>query len=149
MENSMKPSALFLRSVVIALAIACISPGAYAKRVELKATLLSSAEVPPNDSKGHGMLRATLNTTTDELTYHITFADLTGPAVAAHFHGPAMAGENGGPQVPIKESPIASPINGTAKLTADQVTDLLAGKWYFNVHTKEHPGGEIRGQIEK
>jgi hypothetical protein len=23
----------------------------------------------------------------------------------------------------------------------------MAGKWYYNVHTKEHPGGEIRGQI--
>jgi hypothetical protein len=42
-----------------------------------------------------------------------------------------------------------SPIDGTATLTADQVKDLLAGKWYFNVHTAQNPGGEIRGQIEK
>ena len=145
----MKPSAPFLRNVVIALAISCVALGAYAKKIELKATLLSSTEVPQNDSKGHGILRATLNTTTDELTYHITFEDLTGPAAAAHFHGPAMAGENAGVQIPIKESPIVSPIKGTATLNADQVKDLLAGKWYFNVHTKEHPGGEIRGQIEK
>ncbi len=145
----MKPSAPFLRNVVIASAIACVSLGAYAKKIELKATLLSSTEVPPNDSKGHGMLRATLDTTTDALTYHITFESLTGPAVAAHFHGPAMPGANAGPQVPIKETPIVSPINGTATLTADQAKDLLAGKWYFNVHTKEHPGGEIRGQVEK
>jgi CHRD domain len=145
----MKPSSPFLRNVLIALAIACASLGAYAKKIELKATLLSSTEVPPNDSKGHGMLTATLNTTANKLTYHITFEDLTGPVVAAHFHGPAMPGENAGPQVPIKEAHIVSPINGTAALTADQVKDLLAGKWYFNIHTKEHPGGEIRGQIEK
>ncbi len=145
----MKPSAPFLRNVVIALAISCVALGAYAKKIELKATLLSSTEVPPNDSKGHGILRATLNTTTDELTYHITFEDLTGPAAAAHFHGPAMPGENAGVQIPIKETSILSPIKGTATLNAGQVTDLLAGKWYFNVHTKEHPGGEIRGQIEK
>ncbi len=145
----MKSSAPFLRNVVIALAISCVALGAYGKKIELKATLLSSTEVPPNDSKGHGSLKATLNTTTDELTYHITFEDLTGPAAAAHFHGPAMPGENAGVQIPIKETPIVSPIKGTATLNADQVKDLLAGKWYFNVHTKEHPGGEIRGQIEK
>jgi hypothetical protein len=123
--------------------------GAYAEKIELKATLLSSTEVPANDSKGHGILRATLNTTTDELTYQITFEDLTGPAGAAHFHGPAMPGENAGVQVPIKEAPIVNLIKGRATFNADQVKDLLAGKWYFNVHTKEHPGGEIRGQIEK
>jgi hypothetical protein len=27
------------------------------------------------------------------------------------------------------------------------VADLLAGLWYVNIHTDEHPGGEIRGQI--
>ena len=27
-----------------------------------------------------------------------------------------------------------------------QVTDLMAGKWYVNVHTAKNPGGEIRGQ---
>jgi hypothetical protein len=29
------------------------------------------------------------------------------------------------------------------------VKDLVAGKWYFNIHTAANPGGEIRGQIEK
>jgi hypothetical protein len=24
---------------------------------------------------------------------------------------------------------------------------LLAGRWYVNIHTAAHPGGEIRGQI--
>ncbi len=139
----------FFRSFVTASAIACVSLGAYAKKIELKATLLSSSEVPPNNSKGHGMLTATVNTETDEFVYHITFEDLTGPAAAAHFHGPAMAGQNAKPQVPIKTSPIVSPIDGSATLTADQVKDLLAGKWYFNIHTAQNPGGEIRGQVEK
>jgi CHRD domain len=145
----MRHFAPFLRSFVTASAIACVSLAAYAKKIELKATLLSSTEVPPNASTGHGMLTATLNTATDELAYHITFEGLTGPAVAAHFHGPAAAGQNGKPQVPIKMSPIESPIDGTATLTADQVKDLLAGKWYFNIHTAQNPGGEIRGQVEK
>jgi len=30
-----------------------------------------------------------------------------------------------------------------------QIADLNAGKWYFNVHTAAHKGGEIRGQLAK
>jgi hypothetical protein len=38
-------------------------------------------------------------------------------------------------------------MNGEATLTDQQIADLTAGKWYFNIHTAAHPGGEIRGQL--
>ena len=34
-----------------------------------------------------------------------------------------------------------------ATLTDAQAADMLAGKWYINVHTAANPGGEIRGQL--
>jgi len=37
---------------------------------------------------------------------------------------------------------------GTATLTPEQVTALEDGKWYVNLHTAAHPGGEIRGQLK-
>ena len=42
---------------------------------------------------------------------------------------------------------IASPAEGSATLTPTQVADLMAGKWYVNIHTAKNPGGEIRGQM--
>ena len=40
-----------------------------------------------------------------------------------------------------------NPATGSKVLTDDQIADLMAGKWYVNVHTKANPGGEIRGQV--
>ena len=139
----------FFRTVVTVCALALISAAAHAATVHLKADLKASAEVPPKDSAGMGTLTGTLNTETNEFTYHIEFSGLTGPAVAAHFHGPAAVGVNAKPQLPIKGSPVTSPINGKATLTAEQAKDLLDGKWYFNLHTAANPGGEIRGQVMK
>ena len=137
------------RGVVIVSALAFASIVAQAATVDLKANLKASSEVPPKTSSGTGTLSATLDTTTNELTYHVTFDGLTGAATAAHFHGPAAPGANAGPQVAVKTTPIVSPIDGTATLTPDQAKDLLAGKWYFNIHTAANPGGEIRGQVMK
>ena len=137
----------FQKAVVVSV-LALASIAAQAATVNLKATLNASSEVPPNTSVGTGMLTATLDTTTNELKYHVTFSGLTGAATAAHFHGPAAPGANGAPQVPVKMSPIVSPINGKATLTPAQAKELLDGKWYLNIHTKANPNGEIRGQLE-
>jgi hypothetical protein len=145
----MKIASSFFRTVVTVCAVTLVSAAAHAATIQLKADLKASAEVPPKDSAGMGTLTGTLNTETNEFTYHIEFSGLTGPAVAAHFHGPAAEGANAKPQLPIKGSPVTSPIEGKATLTAEQAKDLLDGKWYFNLHTAANPGGEIRGQIMK
>ena len=93
--------------------------------------------------KGSGAVQAMLDGKT--FTYSATYADLTGPAVAAHFHSAPAPGGNGPPVVPATVTP--SPIKGSATLTDAQIADLNAGKWYFNVHTAANPGGEIRGTM--
>ena len=145
----MKIASRVFRALVIVCALTMVSVAAHAATINLKADLKASAEVPPKDSAGTGTLTATLNTETNEFTYHIEFSGLTGPVAAAHFHGPAAEGANAKPQLPIKGTPITSPIDGKATLTAEQAKDLVDGKWYFNLHTAANPGGEIRGQIMK
>ena len=85
--------------------------------------------------------------TSKKLTWKGSYTGLTGPATAAHFHGPAETGKNAGVAVPI--APATSPLEGSATLTDAQAADLMAGKWYVNVHTAANKGGEIRGQLTK
>ena len=145
----MKNLTTFVRTVVAASALAFVSLAAHAEIVKLHATLKTAWEVPAKEGSGHGKVTATFDTDTNVFTYHIEYSDLSGPATAAHFHGPATETTNAKPQVFIKTTPIASPIDGTATLTPEQAKDLLDEKWYFNVHTAANPGGEIRGQVLK
>jgi hypothetical protein len=108
--------------------------------------LSGASEVPANTSAATGKVEAKLDKKTNMLQWTVTYSGLTGPAKAGHFHGPAMAGSNAGVALPFTGS-MESPIKGEAKLTDAQVQDLMAGKWYANIHTAAHPGGEIRGQL--
>ncbi|KJC36432.1 CHRD domain-containing protein [Bradyrhizobium sp. LTSP849] len=128
------------------LVIATAAP-ANAEVVKLQADLKGSNEVPPNSSSGSGKAEATFDTETKTLTYTVTYAGLSGPAMGAHFHGPVEAGKNAGIALPFKT--VQSPIQGNATLTDAQAADLLAGKWYANIHTAMNPGGELRGQMMK
>ena len=137
------------RSTLLATAfLTVLASAAHAEMVKYHAALTTGAEVPPKTTDGKGTLDATLDTTTKVLTYDLTFSGLTGPATAAHLHGPAAPGVNAGVLVPFP-APITSPVHGTATLTDGQVTDLMDGKMYANVHTAANPGGEIRGQVTK
>jgi hypothetical protein len=137
----------FTLALVAALALAGGVPAVHAEMMKMKATLTGASEVPPNDSKGQGQATFDYDSATRKLTWNVTYSGLSGPATAGHIHGPAAAGANAGVVVPFSKPD--SPITGSATLTDAQAADLMAGRMYVNVHTKAHPGGEIRGQIGK
>jgi hypothetical protein len=143
-ENKM----IAIRKLNLAVVLWAFATGAaFADTVALKADLEPSSEVPPRVSHGHGDLSATFDTSTKALQWTVSYEGLSGPVTMAHFHGPAPVGQNAKVQVPIDKSALPSPIKGSATLTDQQVTDLLAGQWYFNIHTAQNPSGEIRGQV--
>ncbi|GEC14169.1 CHRD domain-containing protein [Nitrobacter winogradskyi] len=132
---------------VLTLAVAVTLAG-HASAEKLKAMLNGASEVPPNTSKGSGALDAHYDAASKKLAWKLTYSGLTGPVTAAHFHGPADVGQNAGIVVTIPEA-TSSTSEGSATLTDAQAADLLAGRYYVNVHTADHPGGEIRGQVTK
>lgn len=133
-------------SLCITFLASCASMYGDPNVVKFNSQLIGSNEVPANNTMGRGTLEAALNKTTNELTWRVTYSGLTGPVGAGHFHGPAMMGANAGVALGFKGN-LDSPIQGSATLTADQARDVLAGKWYVNLHTKAHPGGEVRAQL--
>jgi hypothetical protein len=135
-----------LKLAAAAALVAILSAGAaQARIVHFAATLTGADEVPANSSAGKGELTAELETTERSLAFRVKYSGLSGAPTMAHFHGPAAPGANAPPQVVVKDA--SSPIGGAAVLSQDQMDQLLAGKWYFNVHTQANPGGEIRGQV--
>jgi hypothetical protein len=138
---------LAICTTVAALALsACGTTAPASKVIAFKAGLSGANEVPPVLTAASGMVTAKLNTGNNLLTWDLTYTGLSGPATAAHFHGPATAAQNAGVALGFN-SPVSSPQSGQAVLTAAQLADLMAGKWYVNVHTEANKPGEIRGQM--
>ena len=115
---------------------------------KMKATLDGKSQVPANTSAATGTADIDYDPASKKLSWKVTYSGLSGPATAAHFHGPAEAGKNAGVAVAIPNAG-TSPVSGEATLTDAQAADLVAGKYYINVHTAANPGGEIRGQVTK
>jgi CHRD domain len=90
---------------------------------------------------------ATYNRKTKVFCYKLSYAGLSQEVEnASHIHAPADIGVAG----PVLFT-LPSGANKAAcvNVTATGEESLYAERWYFNVHTKACPGGELRGQILK
>jgi hypothetical protein len=134
-----------LAALALGAAVAFAGP-AFADK--MKATLSGADQVPVNTTAGKGTADIDFDPASKKLSWKVTYSGLSGPVTAAHFHGPAEAGKNAGVAVPIPNA-TSSPAEGNATLTDAQAADLVAGRYYVNIHTAANPGGEIRGQVTK
>ncbi|MCD6674670.1 MAG: CHRD domain-containing protein [Burkholderiaceae bacterium] len=65
----------------------------------------------------------------------------------AHIHEGA-SGANGPVRVPLTKDGNKWVVPEGTKLNEEQQKALKAGNLYVNVHSKEHPGGELRAQLK-
>jgi hypothetical protein len=103
----------------------------------------------PAPSTGTGTTTGTYNATKNLLAYSVTWSGLTGPATVGHIHSPALPGATANPLVYfiLNNNGNSGTASGSITITDAQEADLLAGKFYSNIHTSLNSGGEIRGQI--
>jgi hypothetical protein len=130
-----------------ALAIAAPEKDTY----RLNAGLNARAEVPKPQGVRAGASGRFTGTVVEQdddrarVAWRLTFAQLSGRAVAAHIHT-GRVGRAGGVMAALC-GPCRSGQRGTAMISHAQLRTIRAGRAYVNVHTARNPAGEIRGQV--
>jgi len=145
------------------------SPISASAQTEFAASLLGGNEVPAVTTFGIGFATLDINSSAGVLgiSFELTGVNLT-DAIQGHIHcgdpgvnGPVVVWLAGTPPAPatagwdlngtwvkakVKESSI---ITGSTcgNTLNDLITAMVNGHTYVNIHTRAHPGGEIRGQI--
>ena len=132
-------------TLALAAAIAALSAPAHAGD-KLSAHLGGAGSA---DTDGAGHANFTIDTAKNEVCYDVMVEKID-LATAAHVHKGA-AGASGPPVVPMNKPGADGKAKGCATVGADVVKDLLANPagYYVNVHTADHPGGAVRGQLSK
>ena len=127
---------------------AVVQPPALAETLSFTADLKGTSVAPSTDHTGNGSVSAEYDTATQMLSWAVNYSGLTSNVTGADFNAPATARKEAANSLRI-DGALASPIEGAATLDRAQAAALTSGSWYFNLHTTDHEGGEIRGQLIK
>lgn len=107
-------------------------------------SLLNPAQETPACPTSTALGNAILTYMDMKLCIRLSYTGLSDVELFSHIHGPAMIDATAGVLFTLGMD--------TNKvecftLTTEQEGFLMAGMLYFNIHSEECPGGEIRGQI--
>ena len=129
---------------IAALLASCFGAGLALAQQELRLT--GAEETPPNNSTavGTGSIKVDAD---GNVSGTVSTPTLAQPR-AAHIHEGAP-GKAGPPIITLSGGdPGTWTVPEGAKLTPEQLLAYKAGNLYVNVHTAEHPGGELRTQLK-
>jgi hypothetical protein len=163
-------------ALVIMAALMLSAPAVHADPMTFVANLSGANELPiPTPSPGTGLATVVLDPTAQTIQINATFSGLTSPNITgAHIHCCAPFGTNAGVATTTPVFP-GFPVGMTSGTYSSQVFDLTQpliynpafvtlegglpqaeaaliagienGQTYFNIHTSNFTGGEIRGQL--
>ena len=125
---------------------------ASAQVVELRATLSGAQEVPASTSPASGTAIMLYDVGANTFDLMVTIEGMTNTATASHIHE-AAAGANGGVVTNLGGEAVYTRTGTTLRATFRNVTHggdklrLLQSGAYYNIHSAQFPGGEIRGQL--
>jgi hypothetical protein len=166
----------FSPALVLIAALILQTPVAHAIPMTFVGNLSGANELPtPVPSPGTGVATIILDPTAQTLQVNATFSGLTSNDMAAHIHCCAPFGTNAGVATTVPAFP-GFPLNVTSGTYSSVVFDLTQpliynpafvtaqggtiagaeaalingienGQTYFNIHTVNFPGGEIRSQL--
>jgi CHRD domain len=116
-----------------------------AQAEDVKVMLSGGQEVPPVTSSGSGSGTISIG---DDKTVTGSVTTTGGTGTMAHIHNGAT-GKNGPVVMPLsKNGENTWAVPSGVKLTDAQYAAFKAGDLYVNVHSAQHQGGEVRGQLK-
>jgi len=166
---------LFINTLLLAFCVFALSGGARTRADEDESTQLAAKltgyqETPLTlASPATGEFTATVSEDRQSVSFELTYAGFETDVLVAHIHLGAPAttggvtvffcGGGGRPPCPSPSGTVtgtftaanvgAVPAQGLAAGDLPKLLEAIrAGATYANMHTRAHPGGEIRGQIK-
>jgi CHRD domain len=167
----------YVALAIVAAALMLPAPAARAIPMTFGGILSGANEAPPNNSPGGGTVTVVLDPTAETIQILASFFGLTTPDVAAHIHCcqttlgtpptvgvattvPAFAGF----PLQVTQGTYLSPLfsledpsfynpgfvtlqGGLEQAETALITGIENGLTYFNIHTTQFPGGELRTQL--
>jgi hypothetical protein len=134
-------------TLLLALAAAFAPAAPVTSTYGFKAGLDGRQQVPPVATRATGTLSGTLAVTGSrgKLRWKLAFGGLSGNALRAEIHRGRLG--RPGPRLSTLCSPCRPGAHASTALSAAAVGAVRNGGAYVVVTTREHPAGEIRGQL--
>jgi len=164
-----------MRVIWILIPALCLAAIAQASIITYAGTLTGASEVPPVATAGNGFVFVTVDNVANTLTLSVSFSGLSSQDSAAHIHCCTLPGGSTAvatlapalPGFPLNVTSgtflnqlfsltdanfyLTSFINNNGGTAASAEAVLLAGlangQAYFNIHTQQNSGGEVRALL--
>jgi hypothetical protein len=161
-------------ALILAASLSLPATSANAAIIVFSGSFSGTQEFPPNASPGTGLVTVTVDDVLNTMMVDVAWSNLLSPTTVAHIHCCAPLGTNAGVATGVPTFPgfPAGVTSGTYNATFNMtlatsfnpafvtaqggttasafnalINGMLTSNAYFNIHTSQFPGGEIRAQL--